>query len=352
MAKPSDVKSAIAKQDDTQGLITLIRSSAKELEKALPQHLRAERLARIALTCVRTTPDLAKCSPASFMGALFTAAQIGIEPLAGRAYLLPFNNSRKINGEWKTIREVQFVLGYKGVFELFYRHSKAVQLAWGIHRENDDFDYEKGTNAYLRHKEARGDRGEVLGYWAMATLQGGGKPFEYWTREDCLEHGKKHSKTYNSKAGKFEDFSPWVREEDAMCLKTVSVQLAKLLPLSVEIQTALAQDEVSRDYRKGVEDILDAPVTTTWAEEKEPEAKQENGAGKESKEPENKSDEAFLASIQGLRSKGITDDAYQFILKQYGADEIGDPLTIPKEKRTEFLIELGKKAPKEEPKKK
>ena len=348
MAKPAEVSKAIAKVDDAKSLVDLIRSSSKELQKALPEHLRAERLSRIALTCVRMNPELVKCTPESLLGALFTAAQIGIEPLAGRAYLLPFNNNRKINNEWKTVKEVQFVLGYKGVTELFYRHSKAIQIAWGIHKEKDDFDYEKGTNAYLRHKEARGDRGKTLGYWAMATLQGGGKPFEYWTVEDCIEHAKKHSKSYNKSKKEFESSSPWVKEPDAMCLKTVFVQLAKLLPLSVEVQTALAQDEVSRDYRKGVEDILDAPVTTTWEEEP---AKLEEGNGKELEEANgSKVDEAFLQSIQGLRSKGIADTAYDFLLKQYGADEVGDPLSIPKEKRTEFLIELGKKAPKEEKK--
>jgi recombinational DNA repair protein RecT len=51
-----------------------------------------------------------------------------------------------------------------------------------------------------------------------------------------------------------------------MCLKTVLIQLAKLLPLSVELQRALGADETSREYRSGIEDALDLPDTTAWQE--------------------------------------------------------------------------------------
>ena len=53
------------------------------------------------------------------MGALFTAAQIGIEPVGGRAYILPYqNNRKKPDGSWHSVMEAQFQLGYKGIAEL------------------------------------------------------------------------------------------------------------------------------------------------------------------------------------------------------------------------------------------
>jgi recombinational DNA repair protein RecT len=42
-----------------------------------------------------------------------------------------------------------------------------------------------------------------------------------------------------------------------MCLKTLFLQVAKLLPLSIDIQRALETDETSRDYRAGIGDALD-----------------------------------------------------------------------------------------------
>jgi len=86
---------------------------------------------------------------------------------------------------------------------------------------------------------------------------------------ECIEHGKKHSKTYDKKTDKFFDNSPWVTNQDAMCLKTVLIQLCKVLPLSFELQKAIEQDEASREYRKGVTDVLETPSMTNWDEPKQ-----------------------------------------------------------------------------------
>lgn len=257
---------------ETTTLRDLVRKSATELGKALPAHLKPERVVRIALTQITLNPELAKCTPASFMGSLFALAQLGLEPIGGRAYLLPFNNKRNINGEWKTYKECQAIIGYKGYIDLFYRHESALAIDMQTVYEKDDFSYEYGTNSYLKHRPTMKDRGEVIGYYAVAKLKGGAHAFRYMTKEECLEHGKAHSKTYNSKEGKFSDYSPWTNEPDAMCMKTVLLQLAKLLPISIEIQKAISVDETSRDYREGIKDAFDMPETTNW----QPEVKQEN----------------------------------------------------------------------------
>jgi recombination protein RecT len=256
-AKVQNAQAPISIQD-------MIEKSAKELGRALPDHMRPERLARIALTCIRVNPELANCTPMSFLGALFTSAQLGLEPVAGLAYLLPFNNKRKIGTEWKTVKEVQFVMGYKGAAALFYRHAKSVLLSWGVVKEQDEFEYQKGTEAFLKHRPSNGERGAVLGYWVVAELANGGKAFEYMTLKDCMAHGMKHSKTFDKKAGEFYSSSPWKTNPDSMCLKTVLLQLSKLLPLSVELQRAIEADESSRDFRQGVKDVLEVPTTTEW----------------------------------------------------------------------------------------
>lgn len=264
MATQAEATKAIATAPKVTGLQELIKKSVKELGRALPEHLNAERLARIALTCIRLNPKLSECTPESFMGSLFTAAQIGLEPVGGRAYLLPFKkNKKKPDGSWHSILECQFVIGYKGLADLFYRHEKAVELAWGIIHEKDDYSFEYGTNASLKHKPALKDRGPAIAYYVMATLKSGGKPFMVMSVEDCMEHGRKHSKTYNAKEGLFDKSSPWATSPDSMCLKTVLIQLAKLLPLSVELQKALQADETSREFRAGIDDALDMP-TSEW----------------------------------------------------------------------------------------
>lgn len=265
MATTEALKKDLAKVETT-GLRGLIEKASKELARCLPNHMKPERLVRIALTLIRQNPALAECTPESFLGALFVSAQLGLEPVAGLAYILPFNNSRKIGGEWKTVKEAQFVNGYKGLAALFYRHEKSLTLDWGIVHEKDDFAYEHGTAAFLRHKPANGERGAVQGFYVIAGMQGGGKVFRYMSIEECMAHGKKHSKTYDKKAETFNSKSPWHTNPDAMCLKTVLIQLAKLLPLSIEIQQAIQADETSRDYRSGIDSAMDLKETTTWEE--------------------------------------------------------------------------------------
>lgn len=279
MASVEQTKAALATVQEPQSLQELVTKSAKELGKALPEHMRPERLVRIALTNVRMNPELGKCTPASFLGALFTAAQIGIEPVAGRAYILPFNNNRKVGGEWKQVKEAQFILGYKGVAELFYRHEKAVELSWSEVCEHDEFEYEYGTDAFLKHKPAIKMRGPVIAYYVVAKLQNGGKPFMVMSKDDCMDHGRKHSKTYDKKTGEFYGASPWATNPDAMCLKTVLIQLAKLLPLSVEVQRAIEADESSRDYRDGIGEALELPSTTNWKEDAIESPVESNGHG-------------------------------------------------------------------------
>lgn len=250
----------------------LIENSIPELTKMLDNDPNAAmRFARIISTDCRLNPDLLECTPLSMMGALFTAAELKLEPVAGRAYLLPFWNSYKDKqGNWKKIREVQFVLGYKGIADLFYRHAKAIALSWATVHENDTFEFEKGTDSCLRHKRTLGERGKKVAYWVMAKMNGGCE-FEVMTFDECIDHGKKHSKTYNSKERMFNKSSPWVKSVDSMCLKTVLIQLSKTLPLSVEVQKAIQADESTRyvdpkDIGK-IGNVIDLPDQTNWEDD-------------------------------------------------------------------------------------
>lgn len=225
MTQVEKAKKALAKTQ-TMDIATLIQRSAAELGKALPAHMRPERIVRIALTTLRMNPNLYKCNPQSFLAALFQSAQLGLEPnVEGQAYIIPYGEN------------AQFQIGYKGYVELFFRHQSALSLDMQEVRENDDFDYQYGTESFIKHRPALKDRGEVIAYYAVAKLKDGASLFKVMSKDDCLDHGKKHSKNFSSPS------STWKKDQDAMCKKTVLIQLMKLLPKSIEIQKALAMDE-------------------------------------------------------------------------------------------------------------
>lgn len=280
MANLAAVKAQVVKKQETKKDIpTLIRKSVEELGKAVPSCMNAERLCRIALTTVRLNPKLANCTPESFLGALFQAAQLGLEPnVEGQAYLIPYSNTKDINGKKTKINEVQFQIGYKGYIELFYRHGAAQIIDMHTVYENDIFEYAYGTQQFLKHCPTLKDRGEPIAYYAVAMLRNGGSVFKVMSKDECIEHGKTHSKCYKTMEWSDEQHkyvaidnphfvagTPWATDLNAMCKKTVLIQLAKLLPKSVELQKALSMDSTTKSIVKS--DMFEVQDETNWNEE-------------------------------------------------------------------------------------
>jgi recombination protein RecT len=222
-----------------QTIAAFIEVMKGEMARALPRHLNADRLARIALTEVRRTPLLARCTQQSFGGALMTCAQLGLEPgVSGEAYLLPFKNGEMSRAAKRDIYEVQLIIGYQGMAKLFWQSPLAKSLdAQTVYKE-DDFDYEYGLEPRLKHKPSLSDdRGPAIAYYAVATMTNGGSAFV------VLSHGDVEKIRRRSRA---KDSGPWKTDYDAMAKKTCVRQLFKLLPKSAELAQALAQDDAVR----------------------------------------------------------------------------------------------------------
>lgn len=280
MAQSTAVAKLKAKVATTQekkvDMATFIRNQIGELGNALPSFISPERFVRVAVTAVRLNPKLGECTQASFLGALFQAAQLGLEPnVEGQAYLIPYSNTKYVNGRKTKVLEAQFQIGYKGYIELFYRHGAALTIDMHTVYENDRFEYSYGTNPYLKHCPVLKDRGEPIAYYATATLRNGGTAFKVMSKEECLEHGRTHSKCYitmewsdlENKYVKvdepyFEPSSPWAKDLNAMCKKTVLIQLAKVLPKSVELQKAIAMDSTTKSRIST--DMFEIQDETNW----------------------------------------------------------------------------------------
>lgn len=273
------VKEKALAQKPQLSIQQLVEKSAQELGKALPSHMRPERIVRIALTTLRMNPKLYQCNPYSFLGALFQCAQLGLEPnIEGQAYIIPYNDRK--TGQLVA----QFQIGYKGYVELFWRHQSAVSLQMEHVCANDEFKYDLGENKIHHVPPPFGqERGAVIGYYAVAHLQGGGRAVKVMSKEEALAFGKRFSQCYSRKEGVFIPGTPWAEHFDAMAMKTVLKQLMKLLPKSIEIQRALTMDETvkTRIDADMVEipnemDYLPAPADN--GEEAKAEAKPEESA--------------------------------------------------------------------------
>lgn len=213
------------------------------------------------------------------LGALFQSAQLGLEPnVEGQAYINPYLNSKKITDEngktkWIKVLEAQFQIGYKGYIELFYRHEAAEHIDMHAVHEHDRFEYQYGSDSYIHHTPVLKDRGEVIAYYAVAKIKGGGSVFKVMGKDACIEHGKTHSKCFDKETQSFDKNSSWFKYPDAMCKKTVLIQLAKLLPKSVELQKALSMDNTTKS-RLDI-DMFNIKDETNWDDEEIIEAPQQ-----------------------------------------------------------------------------
>lgn len=195
----------------------LIERQKHEIGRALPKHMDADRMTRIALTVLRQTPKLMQCKPESLLGALMTASQLGLEPgPLGEAYLVPFGT------------EVTFIPGYRGLIKLAWQSGQLKNIDAHVVHEGDAFDYEYGLEPHLKHKPTLETPGRATHIYAVATLLNGGSAFVVMSVAD-VEKIRKRSKAANS--------GPWVSDWDAMAKKTAIKQLIRFLPLSAELRT-------------------------------------------------------------------------------------------------------------------
>lgn len=290
--------SAPAVQNDNPSLAQLIQQMKPEIAKALPRHMNPDRMARIATTVLRQTPALARCTPESFLGALLTASQLGLEPgPMGDAYFVPFGTV------------CTFIPGYRGLIKLARNSGLLVDIWAEIVYEHDDFKYTLGLHRDLQHRPAAGDRGKPIYVYAAAQLKDGGTPFVVMTYTE-VEAIRARSRAARN--------GPWVTDWGPMAKKTAVKQLAKWLPLSAEFNTATVLDEsvrtsvgplmdVQPDYVDG--EVGDAPAIT---------AGDDTGDGQPVEQQEAPADVVYagkseLAKLKSIRAaeRYDEDDAWQ-----------------------------------------
>jgi recombination protein RecT len=232
--KDSPIK---AKSD---ALEKLVMDRRDRFTEALGNAIGFDQFAQMSLNTIRTTPALLQCTTASLLGAMFTAATLGMRPAVQDCYFVPYKDT------------ATFILGYKGLLRLVRRAGLARSIFVGEIYEGDEFRQTLGSSPDLLHIPQT-DRnglpvtpiGDPVAYYAVIHFVNGGKEWVLMTREQIEIHRDKFSKA--------KKFGPWVDHFDAMAKKTVLRKLCGLQDLAFEIQQAVAYDE--RPGTAGVYDI-------------------------------------------------------------------------------------------------
>ena len=221
--------------NDLEVLENQLTPLAPRFAQVLPPGLPVERLIRTVLVSVERTPKLLQCNRQTLFNAAMSAAVLGLEVdgATGQAFLIPYGNS------------AQLVIGYKGMSTMAAR--SGYTLSGGVVREGDEFDYEEGTNGFVKHKRALGSEKDrrIIAAWATATAQGR-TPIVVVLSIDELMAVKDRSP-----GARFRE-SPWNDPGigfPAMCTKTAMRRLARFMPLNV-MQLGARMDEAFDEQGK------------------------------------------------------------------------------------------------------
>lgn len=224
----SDQNQALQK-NPTSGLQSFLQARQKNLATYVAGRIKPDTLIRLALYEFSQNEWLRKCTPESIYASLISAAQLGLEPggIRGQCYLVPYKGTCTL------------IPGWRGLVLLALR-SKAVKSVFShIVYEQDEFTIELGSDPRVVHRPfLHGDRGNVIGAYAVAILASGATDVEWMSVEE-LQTIREHANA--SRGGKD---SPAYRDHaEEMGRKAPLRRLAKRLPLGDDFYAAAAADE-------------------------------------------------------------------------------------------------------------
>lgn len=211
-----------------------------QLTAALPRHLTADRMARLALTAFSTSEQLQQCNPKSIAASIMTAAQLGLEPgVNGQGYLIPYKAT------------CTFVPGWKGLVDLVARSGRA--SVWtGVVYPGDRFEYQLGDSPFCRHVPGDGaeESDEFTHVYAIGRVRDATMPvIEVWTRAKV----KKHLTQYN-KVGPRHYAKESENNFEMYARKVALLQVLKYMPSSIELSNAM---DISHAAEAGKSVVLD-----------------------------------------------------------------------------------------------
>jgi recombination protein RecT len=203
-----------------------------QIARALPAHMNADRMARLALTAFSTTPALQECDPKSIAGAIMAAAQIGLEPgINGQGYLIPYKTT------------CTFVPGWKGLVDLVSRSGRAT--VWtGAVRDGDKFDYQLGDEPFCKHRPGdEDDDAPFTHVYAIGRVKDAAMPvIEVWSRAKVLKHLAKYNKVGNRHYAKTDE-----NNLEMYARKCALLQVLKYMPSSIELANAIVASHAAEE---------------------------------------------------------------------------------------------------------
>lgn len=205
-----------------------------QMALALPKHLTADRMTRLALTAFSTSPQLQKCTHQSIAASIMTAAQLGLEPgVNGAGYLIPYKDT------------CTFVPGWKGLVDLVSRSGRGTVFT-GVIFKDQEYTFTDGARRDLViHNETDLHAAEDITHaYAIGWVKDSAMPIiELWRVAKIVKHRDQYNKV-GSRHYSFRDWEMYAR-------KVPLLQVLKYMPCSVEVSNAV-EVNIAAEQGRGV----------------------------------------------------------------------------------------------------
>ena len=207
----------------TQDFRGQLQRMDSEFSVALPTHIPVEKFMRVVTTAVNSNPDLMAANRRSLFEAAMRAAQDGLLPDGRDGALVIFGG------------KVQWMPMIGGILKKLRNSGELGSIDAQLVHQNDKFTYRLGVDEIPIHEpDWFGERGAIIGVYAVARLKGGTAFAEIMSKK-AVEEVRNVSRAKNS--------GPWVTWWGEMARKTVLRRLSKRLPMSTDLDDLIRRDD-------------------------------------------------------------------------------------------------------------
>jgi len=273
-----------------------------QLALALPKHLTADRMARLALTAFSTSEKLQQCDSKSIAASIMTAGQLGLEVgVNGAGYLVPYGKT------------CTFVPGWKGLVDLVARSGRGTVFT-GVIFKDQEYTFTDGArrDLIIHNETDLDDPADITHAYAIGWVKDAAMPvIELWRVSKITKHRDKYNKVGKSHYS--------YRDWEMYCRKVPLLQVLKYMPCSVEVSNAVDVSHASESGRgvtieNGV--VIDTDmhgtgqIDTTTGEIIDEKPERKVVEQKKEPDPETKNDEPTPEEQERIRQQ-LIDEANQ-----------------------------------------
>lgn len=222
-----------------------------QMALALPRHLNADRMCRLAVTAFSKSPKLQQCDPKTIIASILTASQLGLEiEVNGQGYLVPYKG------------RAQFVPGWKGLVDICNRSGRATVWTGAVF-DGDDFEYAQGDSPFVTHRSGlEDDVAKITHVYAIGRVNNSQWPvIEVWPIAKIWKHRNRYNKVG---ADHYSYANP-----EMYARKIPLLQVLKYMPASIELNNAI---DLANAVETGQHATIDGDFLTTEPEPSEPQS--------------------------------------------------------------------------------